>query len=438
MNQLDNKVIWDLEICKNIDLLKEADQIVLYGAGEKGRKVFEWLTDARISISGFCDNDEKKWGEYVEGVEIFSPYMLKKMVENQKNKIIYLVAAIQFPQELLDLIEHIGLFDICEVRLITFWGIKAAFQINAESIYGKQSKRVALLEIENKIRTNKIIIEEIDYLRKLVTADKDTVWLVQPGKTASSSLELRLKESNISFIKEHHLEYPNHILGEDCRHVWENIVKESRKSLRIISAVREPLARDYSAFWQVFTEGTERGMLLPFLKGDFQQMYNSYINLILGGDAYRKQMLGIYTPLTWYDEFEWFDEQIRKHLDVDIYQYPFDKERGYIIIKKGNIELFLFKVEKMGSILNEISSFVGAEKLSTINSNTAKQKWYGLAYAQFRKEVKLPDKYVEHYYCDNCKMDYFYTPKEKSAFLQKWKNNISNSAYTSMISCCEG
>ena len=90
------------------------------------------------------------------------------------------------------------------------------------------------------------------------------------------------------------------------------------------------------------------------------------------------------------------------------------------------MELFLYKVEKMEEIMDKISEFAGVPNLPAVNANVAKQKWYGLAYAQFRKEVLLPERYVKHYYEENSKMDYFYTGEEKSSFLKEWKNNIEN------------
>lgn len=422
MNQSEKKNVWDLEICKNIELLKEAGMIILYGAGGKGKDTFEWLNEAEIDVSYFCDMDMKKWGENVEGVEILSPFMLKEAIR-KTNQPVYIIACIPFPQELCDLLNHVRLN---RMRMITYWGVKTALQINAEKIYEKKTRRIEMLKIEKGIKKNIFIYAGIKCLQDIVTASEDTIWIIQPGKTASTSLENRLKECNLSFIKEHHLEYPAHVLGEDYRNIWEKRIQESRRGLKVIVAVREPLSRDYSAFWQAFTEGMERSTLMPILQGDFQQMYNSFIELILSGSAYTKEKLGVSMPYMWNDEFNWFDEQIKKYLNIDVFQHPFDREKGYTIIKKENIDLLLFKIEKMESILDVISSFVGVARLPVVNANVAEQKWYGLAYSQFRKEIKLSEEYIRHYYQGNVKMDYFYTDEEKDGFLDRWKCNIQN------------
>ncbi|MCI9546455.1 MAG: hypothetical protein HFH60_07210 [Lachnospiraceae bacterium] len=413
--------IWDLEICKKVEMLKNADKIIIYGTEVKGKDVFFRLRDAGIEVDFFCDRDINKWGTYLENIEIISPFQLNN-IKSLNGKFIYIIACIAVPEELKILLDYIK---ICNVRMITYWGIRVALYINAKNLYAEQSRRMALFQIENGMARNKFISIGMGYMYDIIDCPENVIWIVQPGKTASSSLQARLEQKGISCIKEHFLEYPNHIIGESFRGIWENAIKKREKSLKIIVSVREPLSRDYSAFWQAFTEGLERALLMPILDKDFQKMYNSFIDLILTGSKRVKEKLGLSMPYTWNEEFEWFDEQIKRYLDIDVFEYPFDRGKGYTIIKKEKIELLLFKVEKMEDILDEICSFVGVTELPSINRNVAKQKWYGLAYSQFRKDVRLPEAYVNHYYCGNSKMDFFYTEEEKEKFLDKWRENIN-------------
>lgn len=418
MQECSNKIVWDLELCKNIHLLQDAEQIFLYGAGGKGRDILGWLQDAGIAVDKFCDIDEKKWGGSIEGIEIISPSEMKH--SENKYKSLYMIACIPYPKELLDLLKGM---EMKAARVITYWGMMTAIQIHAKEIYENKPERLAVLQIENKIHKNQYMNLGIDYVRSLLTSAHKPIWVIQPGKTASSSLNARLIRSNIPFYTGHYLEYPNHLVGEEYREVWEKQVREKR-FLKLVIAVREPLSRDYSAFWQAFTEDVQHIMWMPLLENDFQNMYNTFIDYLLKGSAYTKEKLGNSMPYTWNDEFEWFDEQIKKFIGIDVFQYPFDREKGYTIIKKDDVELFLFKVEKMEDILDKISEFVGADRLPNIDANVAEQKWYSLAYAQMRKEIQLPEQYVNHYYQGNSKMDHFYSQEEKRSFLNQWKENI--------------
>lgn len=419
MKECEDKIVWDLEVCKDITLLKEAERIIIYGAAEKGKDILGWLHDAGIEIDYFCDMDLKKWGGYIEDKEIISPYKMKDDIDRY-GKISYVIACIQYPGELFELLKKA---EMQRVRLISYWGIRAALQIHAESIYKENLERRTLLQIENKLRKRKYIDLGMEYVRALIKSPDNALWVIQPEKAASSSLDVRLKKNNIPFYIGHYLEYPSHILGEEYRYIWEREIQKKR-TIKLIVAVREPLSRDYSAFWQSFTEHVQQIMRMPILQNDFQKMFEEFVDFILKGSWYTKERLGDSMPYTWNDEFEWFDEQIKRHLGIDIFQYPFNKDKGYTIIKEKNVEIFLFKVEKMEDLIDDISLFTGTERLPVLNTNIAEQKWYNLAYIQFRKEVRLPKKYVDHYYQGNPKMDYFYTQEEKNRFLSQWQTNI--------------
>jgi FkbM family methyltransferase len=51
----------------------KADQLVLCGAGGLGRKTLQGLRQLGIEPLAFTDNDARKWGQKIEGIEIFSP-----------------------------------------------------------------------------------------------------------------------------------------------------------------------------------------------------------------------------------------------------------------------------------------------------------------------------------------------------------------------------
>ena len=108
MRECGNKIVWDLEICKNINLLKEAREIILYGAGEKGQEILGWLQDAGIKVDKFCDLDIKKSGEHIKNIEIISPFQMKNSPDRY-DKFLYIIACIPYPKELLDLLECMGM-----------------------------------------------------------------------------------------------------------------------------------------------------------------------------------------------------------------------------------------------------------------------------------------------------------------------------------------
>ena len=69
-----SKLVYDIEICKDIYSLKNTSDIVIYGAGGKGKEIFLQLKRAGIAVSFFCDLDMGKWGDCIENVTKISPF----------------------------------------------------------------------------------------------------------------------------------------------------------------------------------------------------------------------------------------------------------------------------------------------------------------------------------------------------------------------------
>ena len=65
MQACNDKDVWDLELCKNINLLREAEKIILYGAGGKGQEILGWLQDAGIRVDEFWDIDGDASGTFI-------------------------------------------------------------------------------------------------------------------------------------------------------------------------------------------------------------------------------------------------------------------------------------------------------------------------------------------------------------------------------------
>ncbi len=54
---------------KYLEELREAD-VILYGAGSKGKQAIELLRRYGVEPAAICDSDRNKWGRNFEGIEI--------------------------------------------------------------------------------------------------------------------------------------------------------------------------------------------------------------------------------------------------------------------------------------------------------------------------------------------------------------------------------
>ena len=121
--------------------------------------------------------------------------------------------------------------------------------------------------------------------------------------------------------------------------------------------------------------------------------------------------------------FQWFERELRQVYQINILDYPFDKEKGYAIIKKENVELLIYKMEKLDNLETVIGDFIGIDNFRIRNTNLASDRDYRYAYKQVLDTVQLPESYINLYYMDNVYMDHFYTKKEKDNFLRQWRRN---------------
>ncbi|MEY2357583.1 glycosyltransferase family 8 protein [Lysinibacillus capsici] len=60
------------------EILLESD-IVVFGASLGGEKMEEFLSNEGLKVKFFTDNNEKKWGQTINGIEIISPQKLQSM-----------------------------------------------------------------------------------------------------------------------------------------------------------------------------------------------------------------------------------------------------------------------------------------------------------------------------------------------------------------------
>lgn len=414
-----NYQLLDLALSKNFQLIREKE-LLIWGAAEKGFQIKNTLTHLGIEIEAFCDSDIHKWGNSYDKIPIISPYEFSK--KYNRNTRVCIISCIFRENELLRLLEELG---IDNISLISYWGIKNACIANG-----------IVLEVQDNLPTYDKIWQykkrnyirerfgfSLDSLARLETYESNVVWGWQPGKVASTTIKKRLYQSGIPCLHMHTLNYPSHALGESLKEIWTQKIEEKlSQKIKIITSVREPLTRDYSAFWQPFK--MERTYLMSVFNKDFQKMYENYTNLILNGYENTCNLLQEATECVWLDEFEWFDKEIKKILGIDIYEYPFNREKGYEIIQSKNIQIFIFKVEKLDNLMPELSSFLGKKIQSGENDNKATDASYWLAYNKLKNELKLPQEYVEHYYKNNPYMNHFYTKDEQELFLSKWKTHI--------------
>lgn len=211
------------------------------------------------------------------------------------------------------------------------------------------------------------------------------IFVYQMGKVGSSAVVASLRyagvKENIYYAHWLHHGFPEAEFAVINPKLAKR-VKEG-KGLDVITMVREPVARNLSAFYATSKDPT---------KENFINNYN------------------IYYP------DEWIKNELYT-LGIDIYSYPFNYNKGYKIYKGARHRILAIRLEDANRVFEEsIRKFLGIQGCSFLTKNKQQDK----KYKRLKKE-SFSEKFLRRNY--NLEYaQYFYTEKEISKYMEKWIN----------------
>ena len=217
------------------------------------------------------------------------------------------------------------------------------------------------------------------------------ILVYQAGKVASTSLYLSIQSYGRHVLHVHVLDG----IGSSDQDLHDLL---NMKAAKIISLIREPIGRQISVMWQNIPSINRYSAEVDF--AEIEEFY--------------------FAPGFENEEFEWFNQEFKKVIGIDVFAYPFDKERGYSIIKQGNIELLLLKVEKLDELKGIVGDFLGIPDFQMENRNIGREKTYRFALQTYKENFVLSQSMLEKIYKKNRYMQYFYTEEEREGFYHKW------------------
>lgn len=193
---------------------------------------------------------------------------------------------------------------------------------------------------------------------------------------ADESLEAQEKLLEDSIYKEMHTKH--------ARKIDRYIKKYPRKKVKIITLVRQPLHRDLSHIFQyksVYETKTSDGVELDLSNYDFSYAIN------------------------------WFEKEFMEFTGIDVFEHPFDKKRGYTIIRNEKTEILLLRFEDLEKTFGmAMHQFFKVNKWKLPNKNNSEKKYYSEEYKRFKSDFKLKpeklesllkSKYARHFYSND-------------------------------------
>jgi hypothetical protein len=220
------------------------------------------------------------------------------------------------------------------------------------------------------------------------------------GKVGSGSINRALHSKGIHTLHAHWMtgDFPEAEFPTTKPKIVKSIRNDTIAPLKVIVPIREPMARNLSAFaYNLIKYGaTGRQETVEELYGLFLDKYNIH-----------------YPDL-------WFESELLANFDLDPYSFEFDHRKGYKIYKAGRHEVLIIRLEDAERVLAKaVRKFLKVRGVEMIHHNNFEQKKYiGHKYKEL-KTMKYPGEFVNRNYGLRY-AQHFYTEAERQLFKDSW------------------
>lgn len=225
------------------------------------------------------------------------------------------------------------------------------------------------------------------------------VFIYQMGKVASSSIYESLKEQYTGIVAHGHWFTPDHYSSE-VRFLFDTY-KKGRYKIKLISLVREPIGRNFSAFFQ-------------------EQNFNRLVGEPYKKDQYTdEELLDMFLNLFEHESPEvWFDDNIKRHFQIDVYQHKL--KNGYLSVSNSYCDLLLMRHDLEDTEKERhIAQFLELPQFQLKNTNLAQDKAYAAQYKRI-KDRGFPEAYVDRTL--NYKYSQHFYKEEIADLRKKWRS----------------
>jgi Putative capsular polysaccharide synthesis protein len=183
----------------------------------------------------------------------------------------------------------------------------------------------------------------------------------------------------------------------------------NKKHWKIISLVRDPIARNISDFFE---------NIEIFIPDYYARRRCNEITANVLSKYFLTQYPDHNVPLTW------LDVELHSVFGVDVYATDFPKPCGYQIYAAKNADVLILRLESLATCLAPaLKEFLGLPHGEPVNANQAANKEYYTAYREFRSQTTIPAAYLDRMYTSRY-AQHFYTPEELNGFRAKWSSSI--------------
>ena len=181
----------------------------------------------------------------------------------------------------------------------------------------------------------------------------------------------------------------------------------------VVSLVRDPIAREISS---VFQSSSLLGEALRV--GDRIDVDRA--------SAFLTERFSAPDPCGYAEQ--WFDRELAVTFGIDVFDQPFDRDRGYTILRSRRANVLLLRTEDLDRTLPAAAAeLLGlAEEPALLHDNVRVHTPDGETYTRVRKSFRLPRSVVERIYSGRLAR-HFYGKDMIEAFIRRWSDPAKES-----------
>lgn len=181
------------------------------------------------------------------------------------------------------------------------------------------------------------------------------------------------------------------------------------KRWQVVTLVREPIARNISSFFQVLD--------LELSAYDYQIITSMDID-----EAARELRRLFFEKLERHESpLRWFDLEMKRVFNLDVYASDFPKSKGYKIYHGEHADVLLLRLEDLNRCASQaFKEFLNIDNFTLIKANIATDKDYHATYRRLLQTISLPDSYLDKMYSSKY-VKHFYSDEEIKSFRAKWR-----------------
>ena len=196
-------------------------------------------------------------------------------------------------------------------------------------------------------------------------------------------------------IRAHHV---NRFLGR---------LAESSSPVDVVTLVREPIARDISAYFE----------WLEVRQPDLDRRIRSFGATAGILDEVREDFIGLPDGM---QGMNWFAREFEPVTGIDVFASSFDRDAGFDVIQRGAFRALILRYENLSENFVEASSeFFGSQVQPLPTRNVSSGKYYGDVFREITRKPALPSIYIDSRLCSST-VSHFYLKSEIEAFRSKW------------------